>query len=85
MHREGEAQDPTRTAPAQLHRLRSLVEQGDAEGFAKGLNLDAGQTRQWFDDGFPHEGYGAEVLRALGTLVLSRIVAKRERAGRAHG
>jgi hypothetical protein len=34
---------------------------GNAEAFAKELNLDPGRTRTWFDQGFTHQGYGTEV------------------------
>jgi hypothetical protein len=61
-------------AAKQLHRLRDLIQQGDAEGFASELNLDPRRTRHWFDQEFTGEGYGADVITALGTLVLSRIV-----------
>jgi len=86
MHGKGEAHELSRSAPAQLHHLRSLVQQADAESFAKELNLDPHRTRQWFKQGFPHEGYGAEVINALGALVLMRIVATtRDREEHAHG
>jgi len=75
VHQQGEAPESSRSAPAQLHRLRSLLQQGDAEGFARELNLDADKTRQWFARGFTQNGYGAEVIKALGALVLTRIVA----------
>ena len=32
-----------------LHHLRNLVQQGNAEAFTKVLNLDPGRTRTWFD------------------------------------
>jgi O-antigen/teichoic acid export membrane protein len=54
--------------------LRTLAQQGDAEGFANELHLDAQQTRDWFARGFPPDGYGALVIDALGALVLARIV-----------
>jgi hypothetical protein len=86
MHGKGEAHESPRTAPKQLHHLRNLVQQDDAEAFANELNLDPGRTRQWFDQGFTQEGYGAEVIRALGTLVLTRIFSTaRDREGHAHG
>lgn len=86
MHQQGEAPESSRLAPAQLHRLRDLLQQGDAEGFANELNIDVHQTRQWFDEGFRQDGYGAEVIRALGTLVLTRILTtSRDRNEHAHG
>lgn len=86
MHEQGEAHRSSRLAPAQLHRLRDLLQQGDAEGFAHELNLDVHQTRQWFDEGFTKDGYGAEVIKALGTLVLTRILTPaRDNEGHAHG
>jgi hypothetical protein len=51
-----------------------LLRRGDAQEFASELNLDSGQTRQWFDGGFRQDGYGAEVVRALGTLVLTQVL-----------
>ncbi len=76
----------SRLAPARLHRLRDLIKEGDAEGFANELNLDMHQTRQWLDEGFRQHGYGAEVIRALGTLVLTRILTtSRDRNEHAHG
>lgn len=86
MHEQGEADRSSRLAPAQLHRLRDLVKQGDAEGFANELNLDVDQTRQWFDEGFRQDGYGAEVIKALGTLVLTRMLTTaRDKNEHAHG
>jgi hypothetical protein len=50
------------------------------------LKLDPRRTRKWFDQGFPHDGYGAEVIKALGALVLERIVATiPDREEHAHG
>ncbi|MCA1853165.1 MAG: class I SAM-dependent methyltransferase [Beggiatoa sp.] len=57
-----------------LHHLRNLVQQGNAEAFAKELNLDPGRTRIWFDRGFTHQGYGTEVTKALGAYVLDEIL-----------
>ena len=74
MHEKSEAHDSARTGPAQLHRLRDLLQHRDAEGFASELRLDAHKTRQWFDRGFTQEGYGAEIIQALGTLVLTRML-----------
>lgn len=86
MHERGEAHQSSQLAPAQLHRLRDLVKQRDAEGFANELNLDVHQTREWFDEGFRQDGYGAEVIRTLGTLVLTRILTtSRDRNEHAHG
>jgi hypothetical protein len=83
VHGKGEVHESSRSAPVQLHHVRNLLQRGDAEGFATELNLDPRRTRQWFEQGFPHEGYGADVIRALGTLVLGRIVAsKRQRRTR---
>jgi hypothetical protein len=67
--------DASRTAPAQLHRLKTLLQRREAEAFANELNLDPEQIRDWFARGLTHEGYGAEVSKAIGTLVLSRLVA----------
>jgi hypothetical protein len=58
----------------QLHRLRNLVQQGDADAFANELKLDPVRTGQWFDQGFTLEGYGAEVTKAIGILVLTKIL-----------
>jgi hypothetical protein len=83
---QGDGLGASRQGPAQLHRIKELVQRGDAEGFANLLNLDAHQTRQWFDEGFRQDGYGAEVIRALGTLVLTRILTtSRDRNDQAHG
>jgi hypothetical protein len=68
-----------------LEHLRNLVQQGDAEAFASELNLDPGRTRQWFDQGFTHEGYGAEVIRALGTYIMKALTNTRDRGGHARG
>lgn len=67
-----------------LEHLRNIVQQGDAEGFAKELNLDPGRTREWFDLGFRQEDYGAEVIRTLGAHVLKALTSKHG-AGDAHG
>jgi hypothetical protein len=80
-----EAHDVPRNAPAQLHRLRDLIQRGDAEGFAKELNLDSNETREWFKHGFTAEGYGAKVTQAIGTFVLNRILTTSSRESRAHG
>jgi hypothetical protein len=86
MHEQGEAHRSSRLAPAQLHRLRDLLQQGDVEGFANELNLDVHQTRQWFDEGFRQDGYGAEVIKVLGTLVLRTILTTSgDRNEHAHG
>jgi hypothetical protein len=86
VHERGEAHQSSRLAPAQLHRLRALLQQGDAEGFANELNLDVHQSRQWFDEGFRQDGYGATVIKAVGTLVLTRILTtSRDRNEHAHG
>jgi hypothetical protein len=37
-----------------LHHLRNLVQQGNAEAFVKVLNLNPGWTRTRFDQGFTH-------------------------------
>lgn len=74
MQDKGESRESSRHGPAQLHRLRDLLQRRDAEGFATELNLDPTETRLWFDRGFGHDGYGAEVVRAVGTLVLERIL-----------
>lgn len=85
MHGKDEAHE-SRSAPKQLHHLRDLVQQDDAEAFANELNLDPGRTREWFDQGLTNEGYGAEVIKALGTLVLTRILTPvRNREEHAHG
>jgi ubiquinone/menaquinone biosynthesis C-methylase UbiE len=57
-----------------LHHLRNLVQQGNAEAFAKELNLDPGRTRTWFDQRFTRKGYGTEVTKALGAYVLDEIL-----------
>jgi hypothetical protein len=86
VHEQGERLRASRQGPAQLHRIKELVQRGEAERFANELNLDAQQTRQWFDEGFRQDGYGAEVIRALGTLVLTRILTtSRDRNDQAHG
>jgi hypothetical protein len=70
----------------QLHHLRNLLHRGDTQGFANELNLNPQETRQWFERGFPHEGYDGEVIRALGTLVLTRMVTTtRDRKDDTHG
>lgn len=84
MHETGEAHAVPH-GPAQLHRLKDLIQRGDAEGFAKELNLDSNETRQWFEHGFTADGYGAQVIQAIGTLVLYGILTTSSRAGRAHG
>jgi hypothetical protein len=68
-----------------LEKLRNLVQQGDAEAFANELNLDPRRTRQWFDQGFTQEGYGAEVIRALGAIALMKILTTMHDRGDAHG
>lgn len=86
MHDGGEPQESSRTAPKQLHHLRNLVQQGDAEAFAHELNLDPSRTREWFDHGFTREGCGTQVIHALGSLVLTRILTtSRDRNEHAHG
>jgi hypothetical protein len=57
-----------------LHHLRELIRQRNAETFALELSLDPSLTRKWFDEGFTHEGYGAEVIKALGSHVLDRMI-----------
>lgn len=66
-----------------MEHLRNLVQDGDAEGFANAMDLDPGRTRQWFDQGFTHEGYGAEVIRALGTHILKGLTTQ-HKGGRPH-
>ena len=84
MHAKHEAPESPHTAPKQLHHLRDLVQQGEAEAFANELNLDPRRTREWFDQGLTTDGYGAEVIKAVGTIVLTKILAtSRER--HAHG
>lgn len=56
-----------------LEHLRELVQKGDADRFARELGLDPRQTRQWFDQNFTTEGYGAEVIRVLGTHVVKAL------------
>jgi hypothetical protein len=69
-----------------LEHLGNLVQQRNAEAFAKELNLDPGRTRTWFDQGFTHQGYGTEVTKALGAYVLDEILTTtRDRGGHAHG
>jgi len=81
-----EPHETAQSAPKQLHILRDLVRRGDAEAFANELNLDPRQTREWFDRGLTTEGYGAEVIKALGALVLTRIVATTaDKEEHAHG
>jgi hypothetical protein len=80
VHRNGDAHESSRTAPAQLHRLKNLLQRGDAAGFASELNLDPVQTREWFARGFTQDGYGADVITAMGTLVLTRILVPRAEA-----
>jgi hypothetical protein len=80
-----EPHDVPRSTPAQLHRLRDLIQRGNAEGFAKELNLDSNETREWFEHGFTAEGYGAKVIQAIGTFVLNRILITSNRESRAHG
>jgi hypothetical protein len=67
-----------------LEHLRNLVQQGDAEGFARAIGLDPVRTRQWFDQGFTQEGYGDEVIKALGTHVMKALTSPHEE-GDAHG
>ncbi len=70
-----------------MHRfdhLRMLVQQGEAEAFARELNLDPRLTRQWFDHGFPQEDYGTEVIKVLGAHMLKALTAKGKR-GEVHG
>lgn len=61
------------------HHLREMMRDGDAEAFAHELDLDPELTQTWFDQGFKYEGYGAEVIKALGALVLDRLVVLRSR------
>lgn len=67
-----------------LEHLRNLVQQGDAEGFARAMDLDPVRTRQWFELGFSHEGYGREVIISLGTHVLKALTSPHEQ-GDIHG
>jgi hypothetical protein len=62
----------------------SLVQRGDARGFAKELKLDPDRTRQWFEQGLTQEGYGTEVIRALGTHMLKVLTSMRDK-GEARG
>jgi hypothetical protein len=59
-----------------LEHLRNLVQQGDAEGFARVMGLDPVRTRQWFADDFPQEGYGKEVIVAIGAHVLKALTSR---------
>jgi hypothetical protein len=59
-------------------RLRKLVQQGDAEGFAGTMNLDPLRTRHWFAEGFPPDGYGEEVIVAMGTHMLKVLTSPHE-------
>lgn len=74
MHETGLARAGGMSGPAQLHRLREGVQRGDADVFARELNLDPHETARWFEEGFGAGGYGAEVVKALGLLVLQRMV-----------
>lgn len=70
-----------------MHRfehLRKLVQKGDAEAFASELGLDPHLTRSWFEQGSTPEGYGAEVISALGTHLLKALTARHE-GGATHG
>jgi hypothetical protein len=50
------------------------------------LNLDPEETRRWFERGFGEEGYGVVVAKALGLLVLRRMVAAPHHGeSKAHG
>jgi hypothetical protein len=62
-----------------LHRRERLGSQGNSEGFAKELGLDPNRTRDWFEQGLAQEGYGAEVIRALGTHMLKVLTSARDR------
>jgi hypothetical protein len=64
-------------------RLMSLVQRGDADGFAKELDLDPDRTRQWFEQGCTQAGYGAEVIRTLGAHMLKVLTRTRDK-GNAH-
>jgi hypothetical protein len=73
-------------APQQLHHLRELVGRRDADAFARELNLDPEETRRWFERGFGEDGYGVVVAKALGLLVLRRMVAAPHHGeSKAHG
>ena len=74
MHETEPAQERGASGPTQLHRLRELLQRGDAEAFARELNLDPDETARWFEGGFATDGYGAEALTALGLLVLRRML-----------
>ena len=74
MHETETGQERGVSGPVQLHRLRELLQQDDAEAFARELNLDPRETARWFESGFAADGYGAEVVKALGLLVLQRMV-----------
>lgn len=67
----------------QLGKLRELMQQGDAESFARELNLDAARTREWFAQGFTEDGYGVDVIKALGTAGLRKM--KSGEGEHAHG
>jgi hypothetical protein len=86
MHGRHEGPESPKSGPKQLHHLKDLVQQGDAEAFANELNLDPRRTREWFDRGLTTEGYGAEVIKAIGTLVLTRILTTiHDREKHVHG
>jgi hypothetical protein len=69
-----------------MHHLRELIRQRDAEAFAKELNLDPGQTRTWFNQGFTHDGYGVEVIKSVGAHALDRMLLTSQREeGHTHG
>lgn len=68
-----------------LECLRNLSQQANASAFAMELNLDPGRTRTWFDQGFTRQGYGTEVIKALGSYVLDEILTNNTRRGEAHG
>ena len=74
MHQTGPAHERGLSGPAQLHRLRELLQRGDADTFARELDLDSQQTARWFESGFGPDGYGSEVVKALGVLVLQRML-----------
>lgn len=67
-----------------MEHLRNLVQQGDAEGFARAVDLDPVRTRQWFERGFPQEGYGQEVIVAVGSHVVKALTSPHEERN-AHG
>lgn len=67
-----------------MEHLRNMVQQGDAEGFARAVGLDPVRTLQWFELGFPQEGYGQAVAIAVGSHVVKALTSRHHDSDEGH-